>query len=347
MALLSFTDKGIYCEQADVYLDPWRPVARAIITHGHSDHARWGHKHYLSTPGTEHIMRHRLGVIQSQSLGFGESLTINGVHFSFHPAGHVLGSAQIRCEYKGEIWCFTGDYKLQNDGVSEPFELVKCHHFITESTFGMPIYRWQPQDLVFQEINDWWQACAKTGKTALLTGYSLGKAQRLLANIDPSIGEIFVHGAIDNMNRALAQIGLQLPKTTRITREIEAEKFQGALILAPPGALAGPLARKFRQSSTAIASGWMSLRGARRRRAVDRGFVLSDHCDWDELNRAIQATGCENVYVTHGYTHVFAKWLREQGLNAKIVATEYEGESAEIGEGNQQEEVELSEDQLS
>ena len=333
MALLTFTDRGIYCEQADVYLDPWRPVKRALISHGHSDHARWGHDHYLSTARTAAIMRHRLGAINVESVGFGESRTINGVKFSFHPAGHIIGSAQIRCEYKGEVWCFTGDYKLEDDGISEPYEVVKCHSFITETTFGLPIYRWRPQAEIMADINDWWRACAAQGKTALVTGYSLGKAQRIIANLDTSIGRIYTHGAIANMNEVLETQGVKLPPTIRSTREIKKEDYVGSLVIAPPGAINGGWARKFKGSSTGIASGWMALRGARRRRAVDRGFVLSDHCDWPSLNTAIAATGCENVFVTHGYTAVFSKWLRDQGYNAHVVSTEYEGESQEIGEG--------------
>jgi len=339
MALLSFTDRGIYCEQADVYLDPWRPVDRALISHGHSDHARWGHKHYLSTHRTAAIMRHRLGDINVESIGFGESRTIKGVEFSFHPAGHIIGSAQIRCAYKGEIWVFTGDYKLQNDGISEPYELVKCHSFITETTFGLPIYRWRPQAEIMAEINDWWRGNAAEGKTTLVTGYSLGKAQRIIANLDYSIGRVFTHGAIANMNQVLETQGVQLPETTRVTRDVPKEDYPGNLVIAPPGALNGPWARKFKNASTGIASGWMALRGARRRRAVDRGFVLSDHCDWASLNTAIEATGCEDVFVTHGYTSVFSKWLREQGYNAHVVSTEYEGESAEIGEGSAEKET--------
>jgi len=333
MGLLTFTSRGIYCPQADVYLDPWRPVDRALISHGHSDHARWGHKSYLSTHRTKAIMQHRLGAINAEGIGFGESRTINGVKFSFHPAGHIIGSAQIRCEYKGEVWCFTGDYKLQEDGISEPFDLVRCHSFITETTFGLPIYRWRPQDEVMSEINEWWRQNAAQGKTSLLTGYSLGKAQRIIANLDASIGKIYTHGAISNMNEVLRSEGVDLPKTIAATREIDKADYPGNLVIAPPGAINGPWAKKFKFASTGIASGWMALRGARRRRAVDRGFVLSDHCDWAALNTAIEATGCENVFVTHGYTSVFCKWLREQGYNAHVVSTEYEGESAEIGEG--------------
>jgi len=333
MSLLTFTDRGIYCPLADVYLDPWKPVERALISHGHSDHARWGHKYYLATHYTKAIMLHRLGNINVEGIGFGESRTINGVKFSFHPAGHIIGSAQIRCEHKGEVWCFTGDYKLQNDGISAPYELVKCHSFITETTFGLPIYRWRPQSEVMGEINDWWRENAAQGKTTLLTGYSLGKAQRIIANLDPSIGKIYTHGSIAKMNEVLQHQGVVLPKTIQVTKEIDKKDFPGNLVIAPPGAINGPWAKKFKDARTGIASGWMALRGARRRRAVDRGFVLSDHCDWAALNTAIEATGCENVFVTHGYTAVFSKWLREQGYNAHVVSTEYEGESSEIGEG--------------
>ncbi len=333
MPLLTFTDRGIYCARANVYLDPWKPVDRALISHGHSDHARWGHEHYLSTRRTAAIMRHRLGDINVESVGFGESRAINGVTFSFHPAGHIIGSAQIRCEYKGEVWCFSGDYKLQADHISEPYEPVRCHSFITESTFGLPIYRWRPQEEVVGEINDWWRANKAEGKTTLITGYSLGKAQRILHHLDTDLGTIYTHGAIDNMNQVLETQGVKLPPTVRVTKEVDKRDYPGNLVIAPPGAIDGAWARKFSDSSKGIASGWMGLRGARRRRAVDRGFVLSDHCDWAALNTAIEATGCTQVFVTHGYTAVFSKWLREQGYDAHVVSTEYEGESSEIGEG--------------
>lgn len=328
MSLLQFTDKGIYCPQANVYLDPWKPVDKALITHGHSDHARWGHKKYLCTESARPVIDFRLNSPDIQTVKYGEGVNINGVNFSFHPAGHILGSAQIRAEYKGEIWVFTGDFKLKPDAVSEPFELVKCNHFIMESTFGLPIYKWRDQSEIFDQINQWWRSNREQNKVSVLSGYALGKAQRILKNINPSIGKIFVHGAIDNINQIIRNQGVLLPETQRITKDTQKKDWQGALVLCPPSALGSPWLRKFFPYSVGVASGWMTLRGTRRRRGADRGFALSDHADWDELNKAVKETGSENIYVTHGYTEVFSKWLNENGWNAQEVKTQYEGEEA-------------------
>lgn len=328
MALLEFTEKGIYCEAAGVYIDPWRPVDKALITHGHADHSRWGHKQYLCTESAAPVIRYRLGKVNLSTVPFGETLHINGVKFSFHPAGHIIGSAQIRVEYRGEVWVASGDYKVEADGLSEPFEPVRCHTFITESTFGLPVYRWKPQPTVFEEINEWWAQNQRAGKVSVLAAYALGKAQRLLHGINPEIGPIFTHGAIENTNRVMRKQGLQLPATQRVTQQYKAKDFEGALVLATPSATGSNWMRRFKSASVGIASGWMALRGTRRRRAADRGFVLSDHADWQGLNDAIQATGAEQVAVTHGYTNLFSRWLNEErGLHAWEAQTEYEGES--------------------
>ncbi|MEM1323977.1 MAG: ligase-associated DNA damage response exonuclease [Bacteroidota bacterium] len=330
MSLLRFTNKGIYCEQADVYIDPWKPVNRALITHGHSDHARWGNKHYLCTDRAAPVIRYRLGnEIQLESVPFGKKVHINGVQFSFHPAGHIIGSAQIRVEYKGEVWVASGDYKLEDDGLSYAYEPIKCHAFITESTFGLPVYKWQPQEEVFEEINAWWRSNQEQGKVSLLTAYSLGKAQRLLQGLDHSIGKVYTHGAIENTNAVLRKQGIQLPTTIRVYRDIPKNDYNGQLVLAPPSAVNSTWARRFKLVSVGIASGWMAIRGMRRRRAVDRGFLLSDHADWEGLNTAVRASGASRVYVTHGYTSIYARWLQEQGLDATAVKTEYEGERLE------------------
>ena len=235
--LLQFTDKGIYCPPANVFIDPWRPVDRALITHGHADHSRWGHKHYLTTETAAPAIRHRLGDIQLQTTRFGEVTTINGVQFSFHPAGHILGSAQIRVAHKGEIWVASGDYKLEDDGLAEAFEPVKCHTFITESTFGLPVYDWRPQTEIFAEINDWWRANAAAGKVSFLTGYSLGKAQRILQGLDPGIGKIYTHAAVENLNEVMRSQGVSLPQTIRATKEVAYKDYIGNLVLTPPSVL--------------------------------------------------------------------------------------------------------------
>lgn len=334
MALLKFTEEGIYCPQADIYIDPWKKVKKALITHGHSDHARWGHQDYLCTHAARPVIEYRLGKINCSSVDFGETVFINGVQFSFHPAGHIIGSAQIRVEYKGEVWVASGDYKVANDGLTEDFESVKCHHFITESTFGLPIYQWESNESISSQINNWWEENKSSGKVSLISGYSLGKAQRILHNLDTSIGKIYTHGAVENINQILRTQGISLPPTTLATKDINKKDYKGAIIVAPPSALGSSWVNKFKPFSVATASGWMMLRGARRRRNVDKGFVLSDHADWEGLISAIKATEAENIYVTHGYVDIFSKYLNEAGWNAGIVSTEYEGESSEIGEGS-------------
>ena len=322
--LLEINDSGIYCPQAGVYIDPWKGVDKALITHAHSDHARWGSKSYLAHQGSEAILRFRLGPdIRLETTAYGSVHEMNGVRISFHPAGHITGSAQIRLEYKGEIWVVSGDYKTEPDATCTPFEPVHCHTFITESTFGLPVYKWRPQQEIYHEINNWWRQNASEGKASLLCAYALGKAQRLIARVDGSIGNILLHGAVDNVNAALQQNGLQLPPTRRITADTPRTAFPGSLIIAPPSALNTPWMRKLRPLNTALASGWMAIRGTKRRRAVDRGFTLSDHADWAGLNSAVKATGCEQVLVTHGFTAPFSKWLREQGYQAAEVQTLY------------------------
>jgi len=327
--LLSFTNRGIYCPPADVYIDPWRPVARALITHGHSDHARYGNAHYLATHAAAPVIRHRLGDIDIEGVGYGERIDIGGVTISFHPAGHIPGSAQIRLEWKGEVAVVSGDYKTEVDGLSEPFEPVRCNAFVTECTFGLPVFKWRPQAEIIADIEHWWRTCRDEGRVAVIGAYALGKAQRIIANIDAGIGPILTHGAVEATNAVLRAQGLALPPTRQVTSAMSRADFAGALVVAPPSALAGRWLAKFGDVSTAFASGWMALRGIRRRRGVDRGFVVSDHVDWPALNAAIAATGAERIYVTHGYTSSFCRHLAERGYDAHVVTTEFEGEQAD------------------
>jgi len=327
--VLSFTENGIYCAAGDFYIDPWRPVDRALITHGHADHARDGMGSYLATHAALPVMRHRLGEIAIEGIAYGERRQIGGATVSFHPAGHVPGSAQIRVEVGGEVWVASGDYKVIDDGMSEPFEPVRCHHFITESTFGLPVFRWAPQADVAGQINDWWAGCKAAGKTAFLGAYSLGKAQRLLSMLDPAIGPILTHTAVENTNAVLRAQGITLPETTLVTPDLAPKDHPGALVLAPPSALGSQWARRFGPQESAFASGWMALRGVRRRRAGDRGFVISDHADWHGLLWAIRETGAENIYVTHGYTDIFTRYLNDQGWKAEVVPTQFEGDGGD------------------
>jgi putative mRNA 3-end processing factor len=287
------------------------------------------------------VIRHRLYLTDNiQSLAFGETIFINGVKFSFHPAGHIPGSAQIRVELNDDVWVFSGDYKLQADGLSEPFEPVRCNVFITESTFGLPIYKWKPQQEVFDDINNWWGKNRDEGKASVITGYTLGKSQRILSNIDHAIGKVFTHGAVDSINNVMRNQGINLPDAPRVTNEIPKEDLKGALIICPPSAVGSPWVRRFLPYSLGVASGWMKLRGTRRRRGADRGFVLSDHADWDDLNTAIRETGATRVFTTHGYAEIFAQWLKEKGIDAREVKTKFEGELGEMAEGKSEGEVE-------
>ena len=330
--VLQFRPQGIYCPAGDFYIDPWKPVDRALITHGHADHSRWGMKSYLATEAATPVIKHRLGDISIDTIKFAEPRQIGDAKVSFHPAGHVPGSAQIRIEVGGEVWVASGDYKTTNDGLSESFEPIRCHAFITESTFGLPVFKWDQQKDVINSINAWWQANKEAGNFSIIGAYALGKAQRILANVDTSIGPILTHGAIENTNQVLRAQGLPLPDTIRVTPDTDVKAHQGGLVIATPSAMNGPWARKFGKASTAFASGWMAMRGVRRRRSADRGFVMSDHADWDGLNAAIKATGAERIFVTHGYTAQFSRWLSEQGYDAAIVETEFEGESLDTQE---------------
>jgi putative mRNA 3-end processing factor len=329
MSALTFTPAGIYCPAGDFYIDPWRPVDRALITHGHADHARSGMGAYLATDIAAPVIRHRLGRIDLDTVAYGEVRQIGGAKVSFHPAGHVPGSAQIRVEVAGEVWVASGDYKLVDDGLSTPFDPVRCHHFITESTFGLPVFRWPDQAAVAGQINDWWAGCAAAGKTAFLGCYALGKAQRLLTLLDPGIGPVLTHSAIENTNRIMRAQGIALPDTVLANAELKPKDHPGALVLAPPSALGSAWARKFGAQETGFASGWMALRGIRRRRAGDRGFVISDHADWAGLLTAISATGAENIYITHGYTDIFTRYLKERGWQAQVLQTEFGGDEAD------------------
>ncbi|CAN7178794.1 ligase-associated DNA damage response exonuclease [Pseudoduganella sp. LjRoot289] len=320
--------EGLYCVPGDFYIDPWRPVPRAVITHAHSDHARAGHGHYLAAAPGVNILKSRLGDIAIQGLDYGTQVEHNGVRISLHPAGHVLGSAQVRMEHRGEVWVASGDYKVEPDATCAPFEPVRCDTFITESTFGLPIYRWQPQQEIFDDINAWWRRNAEQGRPSVLLGYSFGKAQRMLSGLDPAIGTIICHGAVEPLNRVYRAAGVALP-ATRMVGEVDQAGIRRSLVLAPPSAAGSPWIRRFGDYSDAFASGWMLLRGARRRRGVDRGFVLSDHADWPGLMSAILATGAQRVIVTHGAIAAMVRWLCQNGYDASGFDTEYGDDEAD------------------
>jgi putative mRNA 3-end processing factor len=326
--LLRTTDHGLYCEAGGFHVDPWLPVDRAVITHAHGDHARWGSRSYLAARPGERVLRTRLGPdAHITTVEYGETVDMNGVRVSLHPAGHILGSAQVRVEHRGEVWVASGDYKTESDPTCTPFEAVRCHTFVTESTFGLPIFRWTPQALAFRDIRAWWRANREAGRASIIFAYALGKAQRVLAGLlDADEGPIFTHGAVERLNEDYRGTGVALPRTTHAASQPRGYDWAGALIVAPPSAGGSPWLRRFGAASTAFASGWMRIRGTRRRRSVDRGFVLSDHVDWPALLGAIAATGAEHVLVTHGYREPLARWLNEHGIDARAVASGWKGE---------------------
>jgi len=323
LKLVKFTKKGIYCIPGKFYLDPWYPVKYAVISHGHADHARWGNQHYLCQNDSKAILKHRLGKdISIESLGYNQPKNINGVQVRFFPAGHVIGSAQIKLEYKGFVVVFSGDYKTQPDFISTPFEPVKCHEFITESTFGLPIYKWKTEQELQQELQNWVLQNQQNNRTSVFLGYSLGKAQRILKLIE-HVDEVFVNSAIHNLNTAISNSGIDLPKSTVIASDFKKENVQGKIVILPPALLGSKLIKKIPNAATAICSGWMHIRGNRRWKGVDAGFAVSDHADWEGLLQAVKATEAEKVYVTHGSQAVFSKYLNEIGIEAHELKTEF------------------------
>jgi putative mRNA 3-end processing factor len=324
--LITFTDKGLYCAAGDFYIDPWRPVNKAVITHAHSDHARWGCKYYLSHIYTVPLLRARLGEQYYEGINWEQAVYMNGVKVSLHPAGHIIGSSQVRVEYKGEIWVISGDYKTEDDGISGQFQPVSCHNFVTESTFGLPIYNWQPQEIIYEQIRQWVLHNQQQFDTSILIGYSLGKAQRILQAVAPLGIPVLAHGAIYNMQEAITATGITLPPIERITPETPKARLKGSIVLAPPSADGSSWMRKMAPYSTGMCSGWMQVRGNVRRRNADAGFILSDHADWKGLLYAIEATGAEKVYVTHGFQSALSRYLNEKGIWSAEVKTEYGGE---------------------
>ena len=323
MALLELTDKGIFCAQGSFFIDPWRPVDKAIITHAHSDHAKAGHGSYLSHHFTKPILKARLGNYHYESMEWNESVYINGVKISLHPAGHVIGSSQIRLEYQGEIWVVSGDYKTYDDGLSGSFEPVKCHTFITESTFGLPIYQWKIQEEQYQEVQHWIMQNQSEGYNSVLFAYSLGKAQRMTHAASRISDQIYVHGSVWNIHQALTDAGINLPMVTKLNAETSKSSKKNAVIIAPVSTLESPWLKNFSPYRTAVCSGWMQIRGQVKRNPADTGFVISDHADWNGLTNAVKATQAEKVLVTHGFSEIFSRYLNETGIEAGVLETIY------------------------
>ncbi len=328
-SLIQFSDSGLYCPQGRFYIDPWRPVEKAIITHAHSDHARAGSQSYLCHRDSLPLLELRLGANVYQTVEWNEPVFINGVKVSLHPAGHIIGSSQVRLEYQGEVWVVSGDYKTENDGISGIFEPLKCDVFITESTFGLPIYNWKPQEEIFRSIQDWILKNHAEGKTSVLMAYSLGKAQRLLPCIEPTGLPVFLHGAIYNVHQALINAGHKLPAVQRVQPDMAKDVFKGNVVIAPGSADGSPWMKRFPSYSVGVCSGWMQVRGNVRRRNADAGFALSDHADWNGLLKTVKATGAKKVFVTHGFQAAFSRYLTETGIEAAEVKTEY-GQEDEV-----------------
>ncbi|MFL6193778.1 MAG: ligase-associated DNA damage response exonuclease [Thermoanaerobaculia bacterium] len=326
--LLHTDDHGLFCAAGGFYIDPWRPVERAVISHAHGDHARWGSQAYLGAEASVPVLRRRLGEAAIEGVPWGEKVRMGEVTVSFHPAGHILGSAQVRVEREGEVWVFSGDYKRAADPTCEPFEPVACHTFITEATFALPIYRWDPTAETAREVFDWWEGNREAGRASVLFCYALGKAQRILAELARFTDRtVFVHGSVEPLNECYRDAGVALLPTRPVSETAKGQSFAGELILAPPSAGGSTWMRRFGQAGTAFASGWMRVRGTRRRRGFDRGFVVSDHADWPDLLRTIRDTGAERVLTTHGYADSFARYLREQGIAAGTLSTPFQGET--------------------
>jgi putative mRNA 3-end processing factor len=326
--MLTETSAGLFCPAGGFHIDPWQPVPRAVITHAHGDHARPGSDAYLCTTDCARLLRRRFGSDASiQTADYGEIVQLGSVEVSFHPAGHVLGSAQVRLSGADGVWVISGDYKRAADATCTPFEPLRCDTFITESTFALPIYRWDPTDRVVDDIAAWWSDNATAGRTSVLFCYTIGKAQRVLAELVRLTDRIvFVHGMMVPMIDAYREAGIHLLPVASATERPRGSSFAGELVLAPLPARGTPWMRRLGEISDAFASGLMRVRGVRRQRAFDRGFVLSDHADWPALLGTIAETGATRVLATHGHAEPLARYLREMGQDAGIIRTAWEGE---------------------
>ena len=329
MELLQLTDKGLFCALGDFYIDPWKKVDKAVITHAHGDHAHWGMGEYIAVHESEHILRKRIGDVKISTFAYGEVFPMGEVQVSFHPAGHILGSSQVRIQYQDEVWVFTGDFKRDPDLTCAPFEVVPCDVFISEATFSLPVYRWPDFHKEMKEVYEWWMKNKAEGINSVLCCYALGKAQRIIAGLRELTDEpIYVHGTVDELNHCYEKTGLSWPHVYKVPLE-KNEKLKGAMILCPPSALGSSWNKRVSPKKVAFASGWMRLRGNRRRKGYERGFVISDHADWPSLIRTVKETGCQKVYFTHGNTDAIVRYLKEDGISAYDLKLPYDpdGES--------------------
>ncbi len=318
--LLELTPNGLYCATGDFYVDPWGPAGRAVITHAHRAHGQAAS--YLAAKSSEALLRMSLGADAAiEFTEYGTPTTIGAARVSLHPAGHILGSAQVRIECAGEVWVVSGHYKLAPDPTCAPLELLRCHTFVTEATYGLPIFRWPGGTAIRDAIHEWWRGNQQAGQASVLHAHPVGKAQRLLALLDASIGPIYCHEVVEAINEIYRAQGIELPPTARLEA---AQNYRRALVLAPPSTHNSDWARRFGAASTALASGWMRIRGTRRRRSLDRGFVFSDHADWPALLRVIQETHAERIWVTGEFRGPIARWIEEHGGEALAVEGRWE-----------------------
>ena len=326
--MLTETPSGLYCADGDFYVDPWGPVPRALITHAHGDHARAGSHAYLCAQPCAPLLARRFGQAATiQSVPYGQRMTIGNTVVSFHPAGHVLGSAQIRIEGSGGVWVISGDYKRAADPTCEAFEVVRCDTFVTESTFALPIYRWDPTGTVVAELMDWWGVNRERGLTSIVFCYTIGKAQRLLAELAGVTDRaVLVHGMMTPMIEVYRSAGVNLLPTQTLVERPRGTSLAGELVLAPPSARGTQWMRRLGDISDALASGLMRVRGVRRQRAYDRGFVLSDHADWPALLDSIRDSGASRVLATHGHAEPLARYLQEHGVDSGVIRTAWEDE---------------------
>ncbi|MBO9666916.1 MAG: ligase-associated DNA damage response exonuclease [Bdellovibrio sp.] len=324
MDLIRATNEGLYCPVGDFYIDPWRPVANAIITHAHADHAHWGSRQYYSSAKCAPLLQLRLGEdLPLQTYLPSEKFPMGKTWVSFHPAGHILGSSQVRIEYGSHVWVASGDYKRTPDPSCDPFEVVPCDTFISEATFALPVYQWDRGEVTAKKILEWWQQDQE--RPSLLFCYALGKAQRILAELARLTDRtIYIHGALEAITNIYRHAGVKMLPTASIFDHDKGYSFKGDLILAPPSAHRSPWMKRFKEPQTAFASGWMLVRGTRRRKGYEKGFALSDHADWNELNQTIQETQAQTIFLTHGRTDVLQRYLTEQGKTVRLFQTEYD-----------------------
>ncbi|MET0293062.1 MAG: ligase-associated DNA damage response exonuclease [Steroidobacteraceae bacterium] len=327
--LVLTTANGLYCPAGGFHIDPWRPVERAVITHAHGDHLRNGNAHYdYSAAGASVVASRLVAGFSGTPHEYGETFELGNARVSLHPAGHVLGSAQVRIEAEGQVWVVSGDYKRDPDPTCAPFEVVPCDVFISEATFALPVYRWPSTPQTVAELKAWWDVNRDRGVATVVFCYALGKAQRVLAELAALTNEtVYVHGALLPLIEDYRAAGITLVPTAPATSAAKRD-YAGALVLAPPSAAGSTWMRRFGEHVTAFCSGWMQVRGNRRRRGYDRGFVISDHADWPSLLRTFREVDPRRVLLTHGYSDAMVRYLNETGVAAEALATAFSGEAA-------------------